>query len=122
MMELLKQTIRPEFLNRIDDVIMFTPLTKKDIREIVKFQLVNLEKLLLANDVHIEATEKAIAALGEQGFEPEFGARPLKRVLQREVINRLSKQILAGNVNKDDKIIIDADAQGELIFSNEKMN
>ena len=122
VMELLKQTIRPEFLNRIDDVIMFTPLTKKDIREIVKFQLVNLEKLLLANDVHIEATEKAIAALGEQGFEPEFGARPLKRVLQREVINRLSKQILAGNVNKDDKIIIDADAQGELIFSNEKMN
>ena len=122
VMELLKQTIRPEFLNRIDDVIMFTPLTKNNIREIVKFQLVNLEKLLLANDVHIEATDKAINALGEQGFEPEFGARPLKRVLQREVINRLSKQILAGSVNKDDKIIIDADAKGELIFRNEKMN
>ncbi len=122
VLELLKQSIRPEFLNRIDEIIVFTPLSKRDVKEIVRFQLQHLEKLLAANDVQVGATEAAIDALAEQGYEPEFGARPLKRVLQKEVINLLSKRLLAGDVNKDQKIIIDADTKGDLIFRNEDVN
>ena len=118
VMEMLKQTIRPEFLNRIDDIIVFKPLMKNEIREIVRLQVNSLIKLLAENDVHIEATEAAIDKLAEQGFEPEFGARPLKRVLQREIINKMSKYILAGDVNKNEIIVIDADRNGEIIFRN----
>jgi ATP-dependent Clp protease ATP-binding subunit ClpB len=118
VMELLKQTIRPEIINRIDEIIMFKPLSRKEVRDIVDIQLRGLEKMLAQNDVHIEPTPKAIEWLANQGYEPEFGARPLKRVLQKEVINTLSKYILAGKVNKDEKIVIDVDNKGELVFHN----
>jgi len=118
VMELLKQTIRPEFLNRIDEIIVFKPLDKAEVREIVKIQVNNLVKLLAQNDVRIEATDAAIDLLAKEGFEPEFGARPLKRVLQKEIINKMSKYILAGTINKDDKIIIDKGGNGEIEFRN----
>jgi ATP-dependent Clp protease ATP-binding subunit ClpB len=118
VMELLKQTIRPEFLNRIDEIIVFKPLMQNEVREIVKIQLDNLAKLLAKNDVDIEFTDPAIDKLAEMGYEPEFGARPLKRVLQREVVNKLSKYILAGEVEKEEKIVIDVDRNGEIVFRN----
>ncbi|HNW55290.1 MAG TPA: AAA family ATPase, partial [Bacteroidales bacterium] len=105
--ELLKQTIRPEFLNRIDEVIMFAPLTEKEIREIVRLQLNRLEAMLLANDIRLEVTDAAIQMLASEGFDPQYGARPLKRVLQREILNKLSKMILADQVQKDKKIVVD---------------
>nr|MDQ3073850.1 AAA family ATPase [Bacteroidota bacterium] len=119
VMELLKQTIRPEFLNRIDDIIMFKPLSSNEVTDIVRIQFNSLRKLLAQNDVAIEATEEAIKALSAQGYEPEFGARPLKRVLQREIINKLSKYLLAGEVNKDEKIVVDVDKNGEFVFTNQ---
>jgi ATP-dependent Clp protease ATP-binding subunit ClpB len=105
--ELLKQTIRPEFLNRIDEVIMFAPLTEKEIREIVRLQLNRLEAMLLANDIRLEVTDAAIQMLASEGFDQQYGARPLKRVLQREILNKLSKMILADQVQKDKKIVVD---------------
>jgi ATP-dependent Clp protease ATP-binding subunit ClpB len=122
VMELLKQTIRPEFLNRVDEIIMFKPLDKSEVKEIVRFQLQSLEKTLRENDVNIKVTEKAINWLASNGFEAEFGARPLKRLLQREIINKLSKQILAGNINKDDLITIDSDDDSGIVFINKKEN
>jgi ATP-dependent Clp protease ATP-binding subunit ClpB len=119
VMELLRQTIRPEFLNRIDDIIMFRPLGRKQVRNIVKIQINELEKLLATNGIQIDVSDLAIDWLAAHGFEPEYGARPLKRVIQKEIINRLSKEILAGKVNKDDKIHIDTDAiTGGIRFEN----
>jgi ATP-dependent Clp protease ATP-binding subunit ClpB len=118
VMELLKKTIRPELLNRIDEIIMFKPLSRTEVKEIVRLQVQNLVKLLAKNEVHLEATEKAIDQLAKEGYEPEFGARPLKRVLQKEIINTLSKYILAGKIDKNEKIIIEADNNG-IIFKNE---
>ena len=104
--DLLKKTIRPEFLNRIDEVIMFTPLTEKEIAKIVRLQLKKIEEMLLANDIHLEVTDDAIQLLAAEGFDPQYGARPLKRVLQREILNKLSKMILADEIKKDKKIVI----------------
>ena len=118
VMEMLKQTIRPEFLNRIDEIIVFKPLDKTEVREIVRVQVNNLTKMLAQNDVHIETTDAALDLLAKEGFEPEFGARPLKRVLQKEIINQMSKYILSGAINKDDKIVIDAGKNGEIEFRN----
>jgi ATP-dependent Clp protease ATP-binding subunit ClpB len=118
VMELLKSTIRPELLNRIDEIIMFKPLMKNEIKHIVEIQINSLKKMLAQNDVNIEVTDKALDKLGELGYEPEFGARPLKRVLQKEVINKLSKYILAGKVDKNQTIEIDVDNQGEIVFHN----
>jgi ATP-dependent Clp protease ATP-binding subunit ClpB len=118
VMELLKSTIRPELLNRIDEIIMFKPLMRNEIKHIVQIQIDSLKKMLAQNDVHIEVSDRALEKLGELGFEPEFGARPLKRVLQKEVINKLSKYILAGEVNKNEKIVIDVDRMGEINFTN----
>lgn len=118
VMELLKQTVRPEFLNRIDEVIVFKPLARSEVRNIVKIQFEGLKKLLAQNDVHIEATDAAIDYLSKQGFEPEFGARPLKRIMQREIVNKLSKYILAGQINKEDIIVIDTDGNGGITFKN----
>ncbi len=104
--ELLKRSIRPEFLNRIDEIIMFKPLTRNEIREIVVLQINTVRNMLNANGITLEYTEEAIDLLANLGFDPQYGARPLKRVIQREVLNKLSKQILAGKIIKESKIIL----------------
>lgn len=118
VMDLLKQTIRPEFLNRIDEIIMFTPLTQDEIAQIVHIQLRQVKKMLLNNNIHLTVTDAAVQAIAEKGFDPQYGARPLKRVLQREVLNKLSKMILADEVKPDEKVKLDA-IKGELTFKKE---
>lgn len=118
VIEMLKQTIRPEFLNRIDETIMFTPLNEAEIEEIVGLQINSVKKMLAANGVTLEVTPQAMKVLAEEGYDPEFGARPVKRVIHRLVLNRLSKDILAQKVNKDAPIVIDAHPDGELVFRN----
>ena len=115
--ELMKQTIRPEFLNRIDEIIMFTPLTKDDVRQIVVLQLAQINKMLEENSMRLEVSDKAIDWLAEKGFDPLFGARPIKRTLQRYLVNELSKEILAGTVSRDSVIHVDANENG-LFFKN----
>ena len=117
VMGMLKQTIRPEFLNRIDEIIMFTPLDEEQIRQIVTMQLVGVKKMLAHNGITLEVTDAAISLLGKTGYDPEFGARPVKRAIQNMVLNQLSKDIIAMKVNRDHPIIIDADENG-LIFRN----
>ncbi len=107
VLELLKKAVRPEFLNRIDDVIMFTPLHEKAIHEIVKLQLQHLKQIIAKQDITLDATEEAIAYLTKKGYQPEFGARPVKRVVQKEVLNKLSKEILAGNITTDSIVLLD---------------
>lgn len=118
--DLLKKTIRPEFLNRIDEIIMFSPLTRDEIHRIVTLQFNQIAKMLKSNDIEIGITEAAVDWLAQLGYDPQFGARPLKRVLQKRVLNELSKQILAGSIRKDDKIIIDLDGKSNFIFRNEQ--
>jgi len=115
---LLKQTIRPEFLNRIDDTIMFTPLTKENIIEIVGLQLKGVTKMIAKQGITFDATPDAIAYLAEKGYNPEYGARPVKRVIQKEVLNELSKEILAGKVTTDSIILLDA-FDNNLVFRNQ---
>ncbi len=117
VLEMLKQTIRPEFLNRIDEIIMFTPLNEKEIEEIVGLQVRGVQKMLERNGVTLEVTPAALHYLAEEGFDPEFGARPVKRVIHRQVLNRLSKDILAQKVDKDRPIVIDV-KDDELVFTN----
>lgn len=105
--ELLKKSIRPEFLNRIDETIMFTPLTREDVTKIVEFQFNGLKKILAENDIQLDATPEAIDWLAQLGYDPQFGARPVKRVMQKRVLNELSKQILAGTVQKNSQIVLD---------------
>jgi ATP-dependent Clp protease ATP-binding subunit ClpB len=112
---LLKKTIRPEFLNRIDEVIMFTPLSRDEIREIVKLQFRQLEKMLAANEIAIEISDEAVELIAELGFDPQYGARPIRRVLQRKLVNELSKMILAGKVDRSKAIRVLA-RDGELEF------
>ena len=107
VLTLLRKTIRPEFLNRIDETIVFTPLNKKDVREIVKIQLKGLESMALKNDIQLSATEEAIDYLSEIGYDPQFGARPIKRVIQKQVLNQLSKDILAGKITAGDVAMLD---------------
>jgi len=108
VMSMLKSTIRPEFLNRIDDIIMFAPLNQDEINQIVRLQLDNLKKMLVENQIELKYTDEAVKSIGEAGFDPEFGARPVKRVIQRKVLNQLSKDILGDKVDKSMPIIIDA--------------
>jgi ATP-dependent Clp protease ATP-binding subunit ClpB len=115
--ELLKKSIRPEFLNRIDETIMFTPLTRDDVFKIVELQFQSVVKMLKANDIELRATDKAIDWLSQLGFDPQFGARPVKRVIQKRVLNELSKQILAGTIQKDAVITLDLD-KNEFVFRN----
>ncbi len=115
---LLKQSVRPEFLNRIDDIIMFTPLNKEDITEIVGLQLKGVTKMLAKQGITMDATNEAIAYLAERGFDPQYGARPVKRVIQKEVLNALSKEILAGKVTTDSIILIDS-FDDSLVFRNQ---
>ena len=108
VMELLKKTIRPEFLNRIDETIVFTPLTEKEIAQIVELQLNGFKKMLKLNGVELEYTPEAVRSIAAEGYNPEFGARPVKRVIQRKVLNQLSKDLLANKVDKSKPIVIDA--------------
>ena len=117
VLELLKKTIRPEFLNSIDDIIMFTPLNEEEIRKIVTLQLNSVKKMLAQNGIALEFTDAALAFISDKGFDPQFGARPVKRVIQKYVLNELSKELLGGTVNKDRPIIIDSDGSG-LVFKN----
>ena len=115
---LLKQTVRPEFLNRIDEIVMFTPLSESNIREIVAFQLKNVSKMLEHQHIVLDTTPEAIDYLAKKGYDPEFGARPVKRVVQREVLNELSKQILSGNITTDSIILLDS-FEDKLVFRNQ---
>jgi len=115
---LLKKTIRPEFLNRIDDIIMFTPLNKEDIKQIVGIQLEKLKKMLLKQNITLDATNEAIAYLGNKGFDAQYGARPIKRLIQKEVLNKLSKELLAGTIKSESIILIDS-FDNKLVFRNQ---
>lgn len=115
---LLKQTVRPEFLNRIDDIVMFTPLTEKHIRDIVRLQLKSVSKMLAQQHITLDATEEAIDYLAQRGYDIQFGARPVKRTIQKEVLNALSKEILKGAIHTESIILLDAFDQ-ELVFRNE---
>ncbi len=115
--ELMKKTLPPEFLNRIDDVIMFKPLSKNEIRQIVKLNFDHIKKTVAEQNIILEITDKAIDWLAENGYEPQFGARPIKRLMQREILNELAKQILAGTVEKGKTITIDLE-NDRLIFKN----
>ena len=117
VLELLKKTIRPEFLNRIDDIIMFTPLNEEEIRKIVIVQLNSVKKMLAQNGIALEFTDAALAFISDKGFDPQFGARPVKRVIQKYVLNELSKELLGGKINKDRPITIDSNGAG-LVFKN----
>lgn len=117
IMMMLRKTIRPEFLNRIDEIIMFKPLSKNEINDIVKLQLNGLTEMLAKNDIRFEATDGAVEMIAKQGFDPHYGARPVKRVLQKNVLNELSKKILSGEVVKDQLIQLDVE-NGELVFNN----
>ena len=115
---LLKQTVRPEFINRIDEIVMFTPLTNANIAQIVGLQLKSVTKMLAQQGIAMDATPEAIRYLSEKGYDPQFGARPVKRVIQREVLNMLSKEILAGKITTDSIILLDA-FDGKLVFRNQ---
>lgn len=119
--DVLKKTIRPEFLNRIDEVIMFTPLSRDEIGAIVNLQFEGVVKSLKELGISLTAEENALAWLGELGYDPQFGARPLKRVIQKEVLNQLSKDILAGKVKKEDKIVLKLDANKNFVFEEERV-
>ncbi|WP_310993901.1 ATP-dependent chaperone ClpB [Aequorivita marina] len=119
VLALLKQSVRPEFLNRIDDIIMFTPLSKQDIHKIVELQLKGVSKMLLKQNIVLDATAEAINYLSEKGYDPQFGARPVKRVIQREVLNELSKEILAGKITTESIILLDS-FDDSLVFRNQE--
>ncbi|SNA72621.1 protein disaggregation chaperone [Flavobacterium psychrophilum] len=118
VLALLKQTVRPEFINRIDEIVMFTPLTNANIAQIVGLQLKSVTKMLALQGITMDATPEAITYLSEKGYDPQFGARPVKRVIQRDVLNQLSKEILAGTIATDSIILLDA-FDGKLVFRNQ---
>jgi ATP-dependent Clp protease ATP-binding subunit ClpB len=117
VMEILRQFMKPEFLNRIDDIIMFTPLTKEQIINVVSMQFHSLKKMLKKNDIDIEMTSEAMKHIAETSYDVRYGARPVKRMMQRELINDLSKMILSDKVNKEKPIIVDYDGEG-IVFRN----
>ncbi len=118
VMNLLRQTIRPEFLNRVDEIIMFQPLMKGEIKGIIKIQLENLRKLVSNSDIQLTFTDYALDYLAEHGYDPQFGARPLKRLIQKEIVNALSKKILAGDINKEKPVLVDV-FDGTVVFRND---
>jgi ATP-dependent Clp protease ATP-binding subunit ClpB len=118
VMGLLRATIRPEFLNRVDEIIMFHPLMRKDIKAIIRIQLENLRSLLEENGIQLGFTEYAVDYLSEHGFDPQFGARPLKRLIQKEIVNKLSRQIIADEVDRSKKVLVDV-FDGVVVFRNE---
>lgn len=118
VLNLLKQTVRPEFINRIDEIVMFTPLTNENIKEIVGMQLKSVMKMLAKQQITLDATQEAINYLAVKGYDPQFGARPVKRVIQKEVLNELSKEILSGKIAIDSIILLDS-FNGQLVFRNQ---
>jgi ATP-dependent Clp protease ATP-binding subunit ClpB len=118
VLAVLKKRVRPEFINRIDDIVMFTPLNKEEIKEIVRLQLKGVTKLLAQQGIVIDATQEAVALLASLGYDPQYGARPVKRVVQKEVLNELSKLILSGNITTDSIVLVDA-FENKLVFRNE---
>ena len=116
---LLKKTIRPEFINRIDEIIMFTPLNQEEVTQIVELQVNALSKMLKEKNIIFEATNDAIENLSKKGFNPQFGARPIKRVIQKEVLNNLSKEILAGKISAQSHILLDS-FDDQLVFRNKQ--
>jgi len=115
--ELLRKTIRPEFLNRVDEIIMFQSLTKEEVRRIVELQLDRVQKMLEKSSIKLTATKKAVDLIANVGFDPQFGARPIKRVIQKNVLNELSKMILEEKVDKNSVIVVD-EKNGALVFKN----
>ena len=120
VMTLLRQTIRPEFLNRIDEVIMFEPLMKKEIKGIIRLQLESLKKLVAQSGINLQFSDYVMDFLAENGYDPQFGARPLKRLIQKEIVNQLSKKILAGDIDKTRPVLVDV-FDGTVVFRNEAM-
>ena len=118
VLNLLKQTIRPEFLNRIDDIIMFHPLMKNEIRGIINIQLDHLKSLVAVNGIDLGFTDYALDFLVDNGYDPQFGARPLKRLIQKEIVNQLSKKILAGDIDKSQPVLVDV-FDNTVVFRNE---
>jgi ATP-dependent Clp protease ATP-binding subunit ClpB len=118
VMNLLRQTIRPEFLNRVDEIIMFQPLLKNEIRGIISIQLNNLTKLLAGTGIMLEFTNYTLDYLAENGYDPQFGARPLKRLIQKQIVNQLSRKILAGDIDKSRPVLVDV-FDGVVVFRNE---
>jgi ATP-dependent Clp protease ATP-binding subunit ClpB len=119
VMDLLKHTIRPEFLNRIDDVMMFTPLSRENVREIVNIQFKSLQQIMAEQGMEISATDEALDWLSQLGYDPQFGARPLKRVMQKRILNELSKEILMGNIKKDSSVLIKLNDKNQFEFVNQ---
>ena len=118
VMNLLRQTIRPEFLNRVDEIIMFHPLMKREIRNIINIQLNQLKKLVSESGIQLRFSDYLIDYLAENGYDPQYGARPLKRLIQREIVNQLSKKILAGDIDKSHPVLVDV-FDGVVVFRNE---
>jgi ATP-dependent Clp protease ATP-binding subunit ClpB len=118
VMALLRQTIRPEFLNRIDEVIMFEPLMKKEIKGIIRIQLDQLKQLVSQTGINLQFSEYVLDFLSEYGYDPQFGARPLKRLIQKEIVNQLSKRILAGDIDRSKPVLVDV-FDGTVVFRNE---
>ena len=117
VVELMKQQLKPEFLNRIDEIVMFTPLTKRETLKIVDIQMRTIERMLRENGIELKVEQPARAWLADKGFDPMFGARPIKRTIQRYVVNELSKEILAGNIDRSRPIVISAD-DDKIVFKN----
>ena len=113
---LLRKTLKPEFLNRVDEIVMFRPLTKDQIKEIVKIQLGNIEKMLAGYNLRLIINDKVLDWLAEKGYDPQLGARPVKRLIQKEIVNELSKEIIGGKVSKEDTISVDVNNNGHLSF------
>jgi ATP-dependent Clp protease ATP-binding subunit ClpB len=118
VMNLLRQTVRPEFLNRVDDIIMFKPLLRKEIMNIVRIQLDNLKKMVAEGGIDLRFSNYTLEFLAEQGYDPQYGARPLKRLIQKEIVNQLSKRILAGDIDKSRPVVVDV-FDGVVVFRNE---
>jgi ATP-dependent Clp protease ATP-binding subunit ClpB len=118
VMTLLRQVVRPEFLNRVDEVVLFEPLTEEHARKILGIQFKEVQKRLAEQNITLEASDAALSKLAKDGYDPNYGGRPMKRVLQRAVLNELSKAILSGKIKKDSAVLMDLDAEGELVFEN----
>lgn len=115
--QMLRQTIRPEFINRIDEIVTFAPLTREQIKQIVGLQFEKIKSMLSKQHIDIELTDKAVDALADRGYDPHYGARPVKRVIQKTVVNELSREILAGSIDRDKKVTVDYDGEN-IVFSN----
>jgi ATP-dependent Clp protease ATP-binding subunit ClpB len=116
---LFRQTIRPEFLNRIDEIIMFQPLMKSEIKGIISIQLEQIKKLVAQNGINLQFSDYALDYLAENGYDVQMGARPLKRLIQKQIINQLSKRILAGDIDKSRPVLVDV-FDGTVVFRNEQ--